>query len=369
MVKIKTIEFPGNFFADCLFRLRLFHLYNVTFVVRVMAASSLVSTSGFWTSSSSSFFADPPSSSFITAGASAPGTKSTLYPEQITNELSASNQVVNTHVYPGAWSVKERTEAAVPPHVPIFAYRGKKASVQVTYEKSIRALNLFLEERGAEARAFWLRRASGAPSLAEKEGIISREQYDHLMRTPTSAWMRDDIVKYILTDEQNYNRQLLRYLFSDGIVSMWNFIGFKPNEDAPMISTTLTDALKPSGMHALSFSGHIISVNNLWGNSIRSFDILGFSLDPIKEEGDRKGIFILQPVRSHTKCTGRVYFDVSGFPLHSHIYWIGTVKDWTSKPTPVDEQAVWAYLRLVEAPRELAESYSPDKSLTIWCHR
>jgi hypothetical protein len=332
-----------------------------------MSATSITSSPGLWTSSSASSFSAPPSSSFITADTSAPGTFSEPYPQKITNELSGSNQTINTQIVPYAWN--DGVERDVPAHLPLFVLRTSKASVVLSYEKSVYALNKFLLEQGRKAREVWLRPSGAGLSEAERKGIVSREEYDDLMRRPTATWMQSDIVKRLLTDERREESKLIRYLFLDGIVSAWNFIGFKPNEDKPMRTTTLVDALPGSRVHAVSFAGHIHSVNNIWGNDVRLFDVLGLSLEPIKSQGKRDGIFLLAPIKSQGKRRGNAFFDVTGSPCYSHIYWIGQIKDWTTRPVVVDQEAVWNYLSLVEGDKEIAERYNPDKSLTIWCHR
>lgn len=192
-----------------------------------------------------------------------------------------------------------------------------------------------------------------------KARYLTPTQVTKLWQTPTHGWFSLPFVRAMLDDSTKTAFHTIRYLFQEGIRDRFNFLGFargQMSEDLPKKVT------------AVAVMGSLDSVENVWGDQVRSGEMLFFIFKQRHLGGGRYGGFAYHPWYGVDPPTFQdiVYRDVTGTLRLGQVIFVGTIDRW------VEEETI-SMSRLLEStgfkPPDSERVYSRPEPGCIRIHR
>lgn len=213
------------------------------------------------------------------------------------------------------WDVTYPYHKEVYKNQPIFCTKGGHSKTYRPVIMNLRQLNNFLREGYFKAKTLWDDRQTVIDN-----GILTEEEYDILFSTPTAGWHSLDFLNALLLDKQRSDYHIIRFLYEDGIVNRFEFLGYIRNTPEEM-QTLYT---------AFIVKNTVEFVENIWSPRLYSGMKLGFVLKRLFEHGEHT-CFAYDP-RPWTYGTvpdllSRSYVDVTGHQVRGYTFQIGTLDE------------------------------------------
>jgi hypothetical protein len=242
--------------------------------------------------------------------------------------------------------------------VPIFMFKQDPKIVGTTpILLSLKHVNDSLRQGYEDAVQMWKDR-----DFIVQEKILTGEQYDQLMSTPTRLWNRLPYVQALVSDPKRVEYQSFRYLYKDGIAGMFAFVGYNTSsyDDMPLQSI------------AVAVHGSVQDVVNFWTPTPMTRNIIGFVLKRVQDpRTGRYGAFAYdpRPFKSGKAPTidATAYYDVTGHRDFGPAEQIGTIDEKTVR-VDFDQGVIDEYSGITHSASEFHKIGSQPTSLRIRLH-
>ena len=200
----------------------------------------------------------PSGRSPITYLTNIPGSRTEAERYKITSEGGASKtqESVNVNYVLHRWDNHDYAREIFKGQ-PLFVLRLKGNPIVM----NIRQVNRFLAEGDATALALWKDRTT-----IVNDGILTAEQYDLLVSSPTEAWEDFDWFNVMLRERQKRKYHCIRYLYEAGMRDRLAFCGYSrnPPDDLDIIQISV------------AVYGTVEYVENCWSNKAHNGYKIGF---------------------------------------------------------------------------------------------
>jgi hypothetical protein len=203
---------------------------------------------------------------------------------------------------------------------PVFSVNTEPRLRTFTPVMNLRHVNNFLREGYEDALMTWKNRRA-----IVDQNILSDEEYQTLMDTPTKRWNDLPFLAELLRNKNYAQYHNIRHLYEDGLRDVFNFIGF------PRGHGKQVDDLVQIGV---SHKGSVDSVENVFGDDLMEGHMIGFMYTRyVDETTGNYGPFAIIPWYGfdYPSLYRTSYIDVNGFECFGMVTQIGTVDRWVSE--------------------------------------
>lgn len=202
---------------------------------------------------------------------------------------------------------------------PIFLQRSGNNMRHKPIVMNIRQVNSFLKAGYDAAIKVW----SDKQRVVDAN-VLTSEEYDLLMSTPTESWEQFEFLKSMLRNKQNKDFHNIKYLYEAGMRERLTFFGYhrNPTNDLEFIEVSA------------AVYGTVEYVENCWSNAVHNGFKIGFVFkrifDPLL---NRYTHFAFDP-RPWSKgvlptTEQSMYEDITGHICRGYVFQIGTVDERT----------------------------------------
>lgn len=222
---------------------------------------------------------------------------------------------------------------------PVFVINTvNKSNVHLTPLTTLRQVNRALADGYASAMRMYAREGLGRLSRVENSGTVTTDEYKRIFMTPTSSWLSMGVVDRLLTEEDASEQNGIRFLFEEGVASMFSFLGFPKNNPSTSAVDIATTAIIVSGVTA--------DVENIWGPDVKVGMKLFFIFSRLKTSKTEWKQFAFQPWCGFEDppITDLEYLDITGNIRYGMAIQIGVVQNYA---TATLERADPGYIREV----------------------
>lgn len=185
---------------------------------------------------------------------------------------------------------------------------------------NLRQLNTLLAKGYQAGLAVWGDRAGIVDA-----GVVTDDQYELLMTTPTAVWSSFDFLTNILLNKQRSEYHSIRFLYEEGIRDRFAFFGYHNNSPDDLAYKQV----------AVTVGGTVEMVENCWSPTLDCGHKIGFVLkrffDKTKGRNGEYTHFVMDPAPwsngTVPSILGASYIDITGAWAEGKKEMIGSVDE------------------------------------------
>jgi hypothetical protein len=236
-----------------------------------------------------------------------------------------------------------------------------KSNPHITPLTTLRQVNRALADGYNSAMKLYSRQGPKMtqPSPIEASGSLTADEYKRIFLTPTVNWLSMQVVDRIISEEDTSERNGIRYLFEEGVASMFSFLGFpmkNPSNSGVDIATI-----------AIIVGGVSSGVENIWGPDVKVGMKLFLLFSRLKIGESRWGQFAFQPWCGYDdpSLADLEYLDIAGNIRYGLAIHIGVVQNYATASLEVEDPG---YIREIVGyypPTRLPVTDQPGKASLV----